>query len=266
MQMKFTQPHAARLPEGAGAAEAIRRVVDRQIAELQGHVAAIAGAPGVGVGMRLLRPPTLLTASSGTHELAEGCCLVVGISQGGGGGGGGAGGGANQAGGAGGGGGITLHWARGAPGVPIANRSCPYTCGAGGAGGANTGGTGGTGGDAVFTATGVPFTAKGATGGTGMASSALATAFGGVGQSGSSAYPGTHTASLRGSMGFSVGGGGFSGAGGASPYGIGGGPASLGDGGAASGFGAGGGGGNATAAGKLGGDGAPACHEIWELG
>ncbi|MFN2626649.1 MAG: hypothetical protein ABR520_11270 [Mycobacteriales bacterium] len=260
--MKFTRPHAGTLRDPM--AETIRGVQDQQIAELQDAARAVDTA--LTAGMRLLRGPTLLTASSGTHQLAEGTCLVVGITQGAGGGGGGAGGGVNQAAGAGGGAGITLHWTRGEPGVRIANRSCPYTCGAGGAGGANTGGTGGTGGDAQITVTGIPFVAKGGGGGGGLASTALGTVFGGVGQPGSSGYPGTFTTALRGNMGFVVGGAGFSGAGGASPFGISGAPGLLGDGGAAAGFGAGGGGGNATAAGKVGGTGTGGCHQIWEFG
>jgi len=266
--VKFTAPHAARLPDVT--AEAIRRVHDQQIAEVQAALRELGatGSPAAALatGMRLLRAPTLLTASSGTHELVEGVCLVIGTSQGAGGGGGGAGGGANQAAGAGGGAGITLQWARGAPGVRIAGRSCPYTCGAAAAGGSNAGGNGSTGGDSQITVTGIPFLAKGATGGGGLASTALGTVFGGVGQGGSSAYPGTWATSLRGNMGFVTGGGGFSGAGGASPFGIAGAPGLLGDGGAASGYGAGGGGANATAAGKVGGASTGGCHLIWEFG
>jgi hypothetical protein len=178
------------------------------------------------------------TASSGTYTPTPGTTRAHVRQIGGGGGGGGAGGGGNSAAGAGGGAGVPLDFWVGVVGVPLTGGA--FTNGAGGTGGANTGGTGGTGGDTTLVIGGTTYTAKGATGGGGLASSTIATAFGGVGQTGSSSGAGIVGPALgaRGNQALvtsataSYAGGGA----GIPPFGTGGAPAAQGQpGGAASG-------------------------------
>lgn len=245
-------------------ATAIAASAQTGLATLTSTVSALPG--------RLVLKPTALT-SSGTHALNAATCVVRGFLLAAGGGGGGAGGGANAAAGAGGGSGNYLAFAIGTPGTPLADAgitSLTYSAPlSGGAGGANTGGTGATGGDATLTYGSTTLTAKGGTGGAGMASTTLGNSAGGAGAAGSSSGGDVlWSGSNRGTQGLVVGGGSFPGDGAGAPGGVGTGGAgpvgSFATGGAASGFGAGGGGANADGAGFAGGSGAPAVIVIQE--
>jgi hypothetical protein len=196
---------------------------------------------------------------SGTYKPITDRPALVWI-QGGGGGGGGCGGGAGSAAGGGGGSGVCLLlW------VSSLGTSVAYSCGSGGAGGNTAGSNGSAGGDTTFTAGGTLYTAKGGGGGTGMTSSTLADAIGGVASAGSSTgLTVVGFNSYVGNRGFVVGGGSFPGAGASSQFGVGANSiaGSFAPGNNATGFGAGGSGGNAGAVGQAGGNGSPGCVKI----
>lgn len=215
MPVKFTGAHAARLQDAT--AEAIRRVQDKQIVELQGQARELAGARGRLLGRRVL------TASSGTYKPAPDARTVHVQQVGGGGGGGGAGTGAGIGGGGGGDAGWYLDFTV-TSAKPIAGGA--FACGAGGAAGAATPTAGGTGGDTTFVLNGVTFRAKGGTGGTAAVLSADGVTGPNVRQSGSTDVLGMGLGSLSyGEGGIGVwfsGATGASGKGGTSPLGEGG--------------------------------------------
>lgn len=255
--VKFTKEHAAKLPDPT--AEAVRRVADTQIRELQTTVQTMST-----IG-RLLRAPRRLTGN-GTMSLAPGTrvVLVEGIGQGGG--GGGAQGGVATA--AAGGGGSSGAYAL----IPVGDMAGPELSSAvkwsagtsGGGGGAAAGGNGSVGADTTLTVGGKDYTWKGGGGGLGCAAGvADAIVNGGAPASGSSA---ADAAGARGERGMRLTGTWLGGAGGAGPWGIGGSPGFDGVGGAGIGYGAGGGGAGATTTDRAGGAGAVGSLRIWEFG
>ncbi len=260
-----TQRALDRVALGARQQQATVDTVSSTVDDLGGSLGSLeAAVTALQAGARFMRVQKL--TGSGTYTLLPTTTVVEFWLQAPGGGGGGAAGGANIAVGGGGGGGICLYGIAGTPGTPITPSSGAYSIPSGGTGGV-IGAAGISGGDATCVIGGVTLTARGGSGGAGMASSSLAESIGGSPPAGSTfAAPVISASGARGRSGMVVSGGGFPGDGADSMFGVGG-PGlhgAVGAGGAAVGYGGGGGGGQATTAGQLGGNGAPGVLVIKE--
>lgn len=203
---------AATLGDASGDAHTVNGNITFQNAPTAGHLKV--GS----LNARIKIAQQILTASSGTYTPSTGTKAVRVRMVGGGGGGGGAGGGSGART-AGGGGSSGVYWEKWIdPAATVTGGA--YACGAGGTAGTSGGGNGGNGGDTTLVVQGTTYTAKGGTGGLGLAADGWVVAVGP--QAGSSAADAI--AGSPGGNGACTGSGAIiiSGNGGSNPFGIGG--------------------------------------------